>query len=131
MPDHCHPVTVAVDGQPETIRVHGGEPPSEQARAAIEQVVAAARRLLANDPYCGVIQELGIARLRACAALPDGETKDRLRAAVRSAVDTLVGASDAIGILAELVRLHDSESDRAASDAAWDRARSVLRRELP
>jgi hypothetical protein len=41
--DACRPVTVTVDGQPETIRVHGGAAPSEQVAVALGQIIEAVR----------------------------------------------------------------------------------------
>jgi uncharacterized protein (DUF433 family) len=100
--DSCRPVDVVVGGQEETVVVHGREPLDEQGRAALaELVVAARRRAETKDPHAGVRQELvGAARLaRWC--IPDGtvrtrfgehdgaEVKARLRAAVTAAREAL------------------------------------------
>lgn len=96
--DACRPVRVPVDGHAEVIRVHAAEPMSEQARAALGEVVSAARRhILAANPHLGVIQELLAAARIARLCIPDGvvhtpfgtrngtEVKDRLRAAAWAA----------------------------------------------
>jgi hypothetical protein len=49
-PDACRPVEVTVDGQRETIRVHGGQAPSEQAVTALGQIVEAVRARTAAEP---------------------------------------------------------------------------------
>jgi hypothetical protein len=49
-PDECRAVEVTVDGQPETIRLHGGEAPSEAAVEALGALVAAVRNRMASEP---------------------------------------------------------------------------------
>lgn len=85
-----------VDG--ETIRVRGGEPMDETGQAALGEIVrAATAKVEAEHPHLGVIQELIMAGLAACRAIPDGEVrggctvqdgakvKARLKAAIRAA----------------------------------------------
>lgn len=85
-----------VDGEP--VLVHGGEPLSEAGRAALGEVVRAAKaKLDAEHPNLGVIQELIMAGLAATRAIPDGEVrggctvqdgakvKARLKAAIKAA----------------------------------------------
>lgn len=59
-PDACRPVDVTVDGQPETIRVHGGAEPSPEAAEALGDLVAAARRLMAETPETVRERALGV-----------------------------------------------------------------------
>lgn len=132
MEDACHPVTVTVDGQDETIRVHGGADFTDEDRAALGALVGAARRLMDKDHYGGVRIDLALARTHAGAALPDGRAKQRLRTAVRGALSALEEADEIRRALAELVRLKDGPRDaayRAAKDAAWEHARHLLNRE--
>jgi hypothetical protein len=129
MPDQCRPVEVTVDGHPETVRVHGPQPPSPGERAALEDLVTAARQLMAEDHYGGVRQDLSLARMHACTALPDGPVRQRLRDAIRAAMTALDEATRLRLALAELVRLKDGPRDdayRAGKDAAWQRARDLL-----
>ena len=85
-----------VNGEP--IRVHGGEPLTEAGRAALEEVIrAATAKVEAEHPNLGVIQELIMAGLAACRAIPDCEVrggctvqdgakvKARLKAAIAAA----------------------------------------------
>lgn len=96
--DSCRPTRVVVDGQEEVVRVRAAEPMSEQARAALGEVVSAARRhILAANPHLGVIQELLAAARIARLCIPDGvvhtrfgerdgaQVKERLRAAAQAA----------------------------------------------
>lgn len=89
-----------VDGEP--IRVHGAEPMDEVGRAALGEVVrAATAKLERENPNLGVIQELIMAGLAACRAIPDGEVrggctiqngakvKARLKAAIAAAREAL------------------------------------------
>lgn len=48
-PDECRPVEVTVDGQPETIRVHGGKEPTQAAVNALSELVRAARDRMAEE----------------------------------------------------------------------------------
>lgn len=128
--DVCHPVAVTVDGQEEAILVHGGRPPVPDEQAILGKLVAAARRLMADDRYSGVRQSLALAKTHACVALPEGEAKGRLRAAVRGAMDALREAAEVRNALAELVKLKDGPRD-GEWERAWERARTVLGREEP
>lgn len=47
-PDECRPVEVTVDGQTETVRVHGGAPMGPHAAAAMSVLVQAVRDRLAT-----------------------------------------------------------------------------------
>jgi hypothetical protein len=48
-PDACRPVVVTVDGQPETVRVHGATEPSAAAVEALGELVAAVRDRMATE----------------------------------------------------------------------------------
>lgn len=132
--DRCRPVTCTVDGQEETVLVHGCGEFTEEGRAALGELVAATKRLVAADHYGGVRQRLAMARAHACVDLPVGETKQRLRAAVGDAMGALNKAGKVREALAELVRLKDGPRDdayRDGKDAAWQRARELLTEERP
>jgi hypothetical protein len=47
MTDQCRPVQIEIDGQPQTIRVRGGRPPTTAEVEAIRQITQAARELFA------------------------------------------------------------------------------------
>jgi hypothetical protein len=49
-PDVCRPVEVTVDGQPETIRLHGGEAPGAADVEELGATVAAVRKWMATEP---------------------------------------------------------------------------------
>ena len=49
-PDECRPVEITVADQPETIRVHGGEPMSQEGAQAMGVLVAGVRDRLATEP---------------------------------------------------------------------------------
>ena len=49
-PDECRPVDITVNGQPETIRVHGGAPMGPEGAEAMGALVAAVRDRLATEP---------------------------------------------------------------------------------
>lgn len=49
-PDSCRPVEITVNGQPETIRVHGGAPMGPEGAEAMGALVAAVRDRLATEP---------------------------------------------------------------------------------
>lgn len=86
----CHPEVVVVDGQQEVVHVGGREPMTDQDRAALAELVDAARRYTAAcDPHIGTRQELAMAWMQAAARIPDGPEKDRLRAAIRAAQQAL------------------------------------------
>lgn len=76
-PDSCRPVEVTVDGQAETIRVHGvPESWTEQDREAMGALIAAARaKMAAEHPHAGVIQELMLAWLRVRCCLPPEDSR--------------------------------------------------------
>lgn len=89
-----------VDGEP--VRVHGGKPLDEAGQAALGEIVrAATAKVERENPNLGVIQELIMAGLAACRAIPDGEVrggctiqdgakvKARLKAAIAAARDAL------------------------------------------
>lgn len=53
MPDRteeCRPVTIEVDGEEITVSVLAEEPMSEEGRAALAAIVAAAKRKFASEP---------------------------------------------------------------------------------
>lgn len=130
--DRCRPVTVPVDGQDETILVHGVGEFTAKDRDALGELVAATKRLLASDHWLAERQKLTVARLHAFVALPEGETKQRLRVAVDDALSALTEAATVRQVLAELVRLKDGPRDdayRSTNDAAWQRARDLLSEE--
>ncbi len=49
-PEQCRPVTVEVDGEPVTVSVLAEEPMSEEGRAALAEIIAAAKRKLESQP---------------------------------------------------------------------------------
>lgn len=48
--EQCRPVAVEVDGEPVTVSVLAAEPMSEQGRAALAEVIAAAKRKFEAEP---------------------------------------------------------------------------------
>lgn len=103
--DECRPVEITVDDQRETIRVHGAVPMDDEARAAMGEIVAAARaRTAAEHPHAGVIQELMAAWMSVRRQLPANDSrigrdrniaavKDRMSAAIKAVRAALDGAS--------------------------------------
>ena len=90
------------DVEGELVRVHGGKELDEAGRAALDEIVRAARERLAEmDPNYAIAQELIMAGLAAMRCIPDGEVrggctiqdgakvKARLKAAIGAARDAL------------------------------------------
>lgn len=92
-----------VDGEP--VRVHGSEPLTDAGRAALAEVVRAAKKFMADEhPHAGVIQELVAAAQAAAWCIPDGMVpsrgryllqdgfgvKTQLKAAVQAAREALI-----------------------------------------
>lgn len=48
--DVCRPVTVEVDGEPVTVSVRAEEPMSDEGRAALAEIIAAAKRKFDSEP---------------------------------------------------------------------------------
>lgn len=49
-PEQCRPVTVEVDGEPVTVSVLAEEPMSDEGRAALAEIIKAAKRKFESEP---------------------------------------------------------------------------------
>lgn len=93
-PDACRPVEVTVDGQRETIRVHGAGAPSEQAVSALGQLVEAVRARPIPPP---TVRQAMLAVLKA--HFPEG---DRCRCGSASGTNATLWSAHVLNRLAEL-----------------------------
>lgn len=95
--DECRPVEVVVDGQPETIRVHGGAEPSAEAAAALGVLVAAVHEKAAREhPHLGLVQELMLAWGSVRRELSANDSRSGRKAGIAAKKARMVAAIQAV-----------------------------------